>query len=44
MDLMGDVGDALTARGIALMLSERPMWWSPEKDAGTNSALNQVRG
>ncbi len=34
---MGEVGDALTARGIALMLGERPMWWSPEKDAGTKA-------
>ena len=43
-DLMGEVDDAPTARRIALMLGERPMWWSPEKDAGTKSALNQVRG
>ena len=43
-DLMEEVGGALTARGIALMLGERPMWWSSEKDAGTKSALNQVRG
>ena len=34
-DLMGEVDDAPTARRIALVLGERPMWWSPEKDAGT---------
>ena len=36
-DLMGEVDDAPTARRIALMLGERPMWWSPEKDAGTKN-------
>ena len=43
-DLMGGVDDAPTARRIALMLGERPMWWSPEKDAGTKMQVSQVRG
>ena len=43
-DLMGEVDDAPTARRIALMLGERPMWWSPEKDAGTKKQISQVRG
>ena len=43
-DLMGEVDDAPTARRIALMLGERPMWWSPEKDAGTKMQVSQVRG
>ena len=30
-DLMGEVDDAPTARRIALMLGERPMWWSPKE-------------
>ena len=42
-DLMGEVDDAPTARRIALMLGERPMWWSPEKDAGTKMQVSQVR-
>ena len=37
-DLMGEVDDAPAARRIALMLGERPIWWSPEKDAGTKKA------
>ena len=41
---MGEVDDAPTARRIALMLGERPMWWSPEKDAGTKMQVSQVRG
>jgi hypothetical protein len=35
MDLMEEADDAPTARRIALVLGERPMWWSPEKDTGT---------
>ena len=42
--LMGDVDDAPTARRIALMLGERPMWWSPEKDAGTKNAGQSGQG
>ena len=41
---MGEVDDAPTARRIALMLGEWPMWWSPEKDAGTKMQVSQVRG
>ena len=41
-DLMEEVDDAPTAGRIALMLGERPMWWSPEKDAGTNNASQDV--
>ena len=37
-DLMGEVDDAPTARRIALMLGERPMWWSPEKGVRTKNA------
>ena len=40
----GGVDDAPTARRIALVLGERPMWWSPEKDAGTKMQVSQVRG
>ena len=43
-DLMGEVDDAPTARRIALMLGERPMWWSPEKDAGTKNAGQSGEG
>ena len=43
-DLMGEVDDAPTARRIALVLGERPMWWSPEKDAGTNNADQSGQG
>ena len=35
IDLMGEVDDAPTARRIVLVLGERPMWWSPEKDVRT---------
>ena len=43
-DLMGEIDDAPTARRIALVLGERPMWWSPEKDAGTKMQVSQVKG
>ena len=43
-DLMGEVDDAPTARRIALVLGERPMWWSPEKDAGTKKAGQSGEG
>ena len=43
-DLMGEVDDAPTARRIALMLGERPMWWSLEKDAGTKNAGQSGEG
>jgi hypothetical protein len=43
-DLMGEVDDAPAARRIALMLGERPMWWSPEKDAGTKKAGQSGEG
>ena len=43
-DLMGEVDDAPTARRIALMLGESPMWWSPEKDVRTKMQVSQVRG
>ena len=43
-DLMGEVDDAPTARRIALVLGERPMWWSPEKDAGTKNAGQSGEG
>ena len=43
-DLMGEVDDAPTARRIALVLGERPMWWSPEKDAGTKNAGQSGQG
>ena len=37
-DLMGEIDDAHAARRIALMLGERPMWWSPEKGVRTKKA------
>ena len=40
----GEVDDAPTARQIALVLGERPMWWSPEKDAGTKHAGQSGQG
>ena len=43
-DLMGEVDDAPAARWIALMLGERPMWWSPEKDAGTKKTGQSGEG
>ena len=43
-DLMGEVDDAPTARWIALVLGERPMWWSPEKDVGTKNAGQSGEG
>ena len=43
-DLMGEVDDAPTARRITLVLGERPMWWSPEKDAGTKNACQSGEG
>jgi hypothetical protein len=43
-DLMGEVDDAPTARRIALVLGERPMWWSPEKDVRTKNAGQSGEG
>ena len=41
---MGEVDDAPAARRIALVLGERPMWWSLEKDAGTKNAGQSGQG
>ena len=43
-DLMEQVGDALAAPRVASVAGEKSMWWSPEKDVRTKSALTHVRG
>ena len=44
-DLMEQVGDALAAPRVALMLGEKAMWWSPEKGVRTKKMqVSLVRG